>query len=122
MTALWFLILTLAVYRITRLYIYDTITKSFRGWVTNKLIMGWKGNSPVGTGSRYGKVRAWASDLVACTWCLGLWVAFVVAGITALATNWGPNVWEWIIVSLALAASQSFVHMTEDLFDTFIDD
>lgn len=74
MTALWFLIVVLATYRVTRLFTADRIMQPVRDFV---------------------EVRSqWLGYLVTCDWCLSMWVApwpllaYLRAG-DALVVQWG---------------------------------
>lgn len=116
MSTLAFVILSFAAYRVVRLYIWDTITKPLRAAINQKLMFGWKGQSPVGTGSTYGRIRLWATDLLSCQWCLGIWVSFGMTGLAWIVTDWSPDWWTYILTSLAVSAVQSWMHGVEDRF------
>lgn len=118
---MWFAILSLAVYRVTRLWLHDTITEPLRSRII--------GSEPESDGSqeRVGWLiehpngfTLWLYDLLTCQWCLGVWVSFGAVGVLALAGmqpyDASPlGVALAVATALALAAAQSAVHLVEDL-------
>jgi hypothetical protein len=80
-----FLVDCLAAFRLTRLAVDDTITATPRVWVSQR--------------SRF------LSDLLACYWCTGMWVA---AGVS-LARTVAPRQWGWVARMLAVAAAVGLV-------------
>jgi hypothetical protein len=117
MTWLQFFILTLAVYRTVRLWLYDTITEPLRARV-------------IGNEERSGFLidhangfTLWLLELLTCPWCLGVWVSFgAVAALSAAGTvdyGWSPaGVGAATATALAVAAAQSFWHLAEELVVT----
>lgn len=95
---LQFVIMTLAVARLTRIIVDDSISIPFRNWIEYKEA-GKDGHVPIIS----------LTTLVNCSWCAGFWMAVLVAGSTAL---WGNGDWLWWIW-LGLAASY-LVGMIED--------
>lgn len=77
-------ILSLAVFRLTRLFVYDTITQFMRDWFS--------GNNPF-------SLRGTIGTLINCSWCVGMWFALIVS-FAYFAT---PYAWYPLFV-LALAA------------------
>lgn len=121
-----FLIDALAVYRLTRLIVADTILDTPRAWLFRR----WPGTETIFLGSEVdiGDGAHWIVDtnrqLVAvnddefialqpswfgrwleCAWCVSVWVAPVVVA----ARLWLPG-WEWISLALAYAAVAGIVH------------
>ena len=92
---MWFVILTLAIYRTTRLWLYDVIAEPIRS-------------------------RVIGGDLLTCQWCLGVWVSFGAVAVLALG---GMQPYDASVLgvalavatALALAAAQSALHLVEDL-------
>lgn len=82
------LLISLATFRLVRLFTYDVITKFIRDWFTNS-----KTNSFAHT----------LGELLNCPWCTGLWFSFLVV-FAYFAT---PYAWP-IIILLALAGLASF--------------
>ncbi len=108
MTLTWleFFLLSLAVFRLTRLIVFDTITdfirRPFHEIAFEEL--------EDGTTSPYleikGKgLRHWIGELLSCYWCTGLWSA---AGLTAGYFYW-PGVFEVIILVLAASGLAAVV-------------
>ncbi len=71
LTIIDFLLLTLATWRITRLFVYDTITKFFREqfWDLVKVGKSFELEKP-----KFGPRRTLA-DLLSCPWCVSTWAA-----------------------------------------------
>lgn len=84
-------ILALATFRLTRLVVYDAITKWFRN-----LFVGTKEFTFLGT----------LNTLIHCPWCVGLWAAFFVATMYFLF----PESWFFIFI-LALGGVATFVQL-----------
>lgn len=83
-----FVLMALAVMRLTRLFTYDVITGFVRGW--------FEGANP-------DSLRGTLGSLLNCPWCTGLWFTLVVV-FFYFAT---PAAW-YAILLLALAALGSF--------------
>lgn len=84
--ALWLVINTLAVYRLTRLAIRDTILNRPRRWLVDRYEGG-------------------LVTLATCPWCLAVWIAAVVVALT-----WAiPSVWAFPAFGLALAAGTGWL-------------
>jgi hypothetical protein len=90
-----FLLIALAVFRLTRLVCYDVITEFIRDWL---------GKHPQGT--FFGTMSA----LVHCPWCTGLWFAFF--GVFFYFAT--PMAWPVILI-LALAAVATTLQLTANL-------
>jgi hypothetical protein len=90
-----FILLSLAVWRLTRLFTYDAITKFIRDWFV---------------GANPSTLRGTLHTLITCPWCTGLWFAFFTL-FFYLAT---PYAWPVILV-LALAAVGSFLQVLSNL-------
>lgn len=90
MTALEFLLVALAAYRITRLVTTDTILDRQRDWVAVRF-------------GQLGKLHT----LVTCPFCAGFWVSCAVLGF-ALGADLVRLPWEWaIIVAWSIAGAQA---------------
>lgn len=90
-----FVLMALAIFRLTRLVSYDHITDFFRDWC--------KGHDPESFFGTIGK-------LLACPWCTGLWFAFFVPFFFFLT----PYAW-FVILVLALGALGSFFQLLANL-------
>jgi hypothetical protein len=69
-----YVLITLAAWRLTRLFVYDAITKFIREqfWDVKKVGRGYKLEKP-----KVGPKRTMA-DLFSCPWCLGVWATALV--------------------------------------------
>lgn len=111
---MWFVILSLSVYRATRLWLHDVITEPVRSRVIGgEGRTGWCLTKPTG-------FRLWLLDLLTCQWCLGVWVSFAAVGALALGgmPPYDADLLGAVLAvatALALAATQSFWHLVEDL-------
>lgn len=99
----WLLINTLCAYRLTRLWVHDTLPPlpRLRAWVEARA---WKRHTTK-TGDDTGTVPFYGQPpavyLVSCAWCAGFWIA---AATTAAATLTPTPIWAWIAVPLAISA------------------
>ncbi len=90
-----FLLISLAVFRLTRLVCYDVITEFIREWLAKHE-----------QGTFFGTMSA----LVHCPWCTGLWFSFFVA-FSYFAT---PLAWPVILV-LAVASVATTLQLAANL-------
>lgn len=81
------LVLSLASYRLMRLIMLDDITVAIRGWVFDKV-------TPNG----------FIDSLLACPYCLSVWVSFGVFGLWA-ATPWA----NLVLIPLAIAGASTAI-------------
>lgn len=97
-----FVLVTLATFRIVRLFVYDTITKFFREqfWDTKTVGKNIMLKKPAGG------PRRTLADLLSCPWCFGMWAAAVVTFFYALT----PYAY-FIIVFLAIAGTAALVQV-----------
>lgn len=111
---MWFVILTLAIYRTTRLWLYDVIAEPIRSRVIGgETRPGWLLDHP-------NRFTLWLLDLLTCQWCLGVWVSIGAVAVLALG---GMQPYDASVLgvalavatALALAAAQSALHLVEDL-------
>ena len=86
-----FILLTLATFRLTRLFVYDSITAFIRGW-----FYGQPKTTFLGT----------LSTLINCPWCMGLWFAFFLAYVYFLT----PFAW-FFILALAVGGLATAVQI-----------
>lgn len=101
-----FFIFSFAVFRLTRLFVYDKITSFIRAPFIEELQI----TEPDGTVSTYTKIkgtglRKWIGELLSCYWCTGVWAsAFLL-----LCYYMIPKVIEPIIVLLAIAGVAAII-------------
>lgn len=85
-----FVILALAVFRLIRLFVYDTVTDFIRQYLAEYK-----------TGP-----RKTAADLLSCPWCTGIWMSLVVIFIYSAI----PYSWIFLLI-LALAGTGSIIQI-----------
>lgn len=78
-------VLALANYRLALLVAEDAITRPVRRWIL----------MPRG-GGRIGRVRRFATSLIGCTQCVGVWAAALLIGVWVAV----PHPLTWILVSI----------------------
>ena len=84
------IVLALAVYRITRLIVLDTIFDRPRDWASQKAI--------------------WLETLVTCPWCAGFWISLAATILYALS----PTVSFWLFLPFALSAVTGLLSRLEE--------
>lgn len=89
-------LLSLATFRLVRLFTYDHITAFLRDWVR-----------PAKDGTFLGTVR----DLLNCPWCTGVWFAF----LAYLGYSVSPEFVMPLVLILAIAALASFFQVFTNL-------
>jgi hypothetical protein len=90
-----FILMALAVFRLTRLFTYDSITAFIRGWFA--------GADPESLPGTLG-------TLINCPWCTGLWFALLVLFFYFAL----PTIAWYAILMLALAAAGSFIQLVSN--------
>lgn len=101
-----YLLITLATWRLTRLFVYDMITKFFREQFLDvkKVGRGFTLEKPK-TGP-----RRTVADLLACPWCFGVWAAAFVIFFYL----WTP--WSYYpVLLLAISAVATFLQLLSNL-------
>lgn len=74
-----FLLISLAIFRITRLVVYDKITQFLRdAFMRSRELVGDDGETYIERIPYRGGFMRTISDLLACPWCTGMWAALVV--------------------------------------------
>lgn len=101
-----FILLSLAVLRITRLVVYDKIAEWFRDLFTD---IKRAGDDLVRTKPKSG-VKKTVHELVHCPWCVGMWSALVVS----FFFFYTPYAW-FPIFALALSALSSFMQILSNM-------
>jgi hypothetical protein len=101
-----YVLITLASWRVTRLFVYDAITKFFREqfWDVTKVGKGYVLEKPK-TGP-----RRTLADLTSCAWCFGIWATASVTFLYLLS--------EWFMfltIFLALSAVATFLQLVSNL-------
>ncbi len=106
LTLVDYVLLTLASWRLTRLFVYDGITKFFREQFLDveKIGRGYELVKPK-TGP-----RRTLADLLSCPWCFGVWAAAMVIFVY-LITPYAV----YPVVLLALSAVATFLQLLSNL-------
>jgi hypothetical protein len=101
-----YVLITLATWRLTRLFLYDAITKFFREqfWDLVKEGKGYELEKP-----KFGPRRTLA-DLLSCPWCFGTWAAATII-FFYLLTPYAV----FPVMILALSAVASFLQICSNL-------
>ena len=105
------ILIILATFRLTRLFVYDKIAQFFRDWFLVKTVFPGENDelvivrrTPV-----YGPRRT-ISELLACPWCIGIWMALIVTFFYFYTT------FAWfIILLLAIAGSATFLQLLSNM-------
>lgn len=106
LTVIDFVLMTLATWRLTRLFVYDAITKFFREQFFDvvKVGRGYDLEKPT-----YGPRRT-VADLLTCPWCFGTWAAAMVI-FFYLLTSYAL----YPVLILAVSAVATFLQLTSNL-------
>src|SRR6185312_7362617 len=100
------LLMALAAFRITRLIVYDKITRWFRELFMHKKIVDTPQGEMVELSSYGSGIRHTISDLLACPWCIGFWSSIIIV-FCYFIFNWAWSV----IFFLAVAGTGSFIQL-----------
>lgn len=102
--------LSLAAFRITRLVVYDKITRFFREWFVEVQVEEIEGRQMVALTPVLHGIKGTIHDLLGCPWCIGVWSALVVVFCYFVFS------WAWIVLfMLAVAGVSSFIQLTSNL-------
>ena len=101
-----YVLITLATWRMVRLFVYDAITKFFREqfWDIVKVGKGLELEKP-----KFGPRRTLA-DLLSCPWCFSVWAAAMVSFIY-LISPYGV----YFVLLLAISAAATFLQLLSNL-------
>lgn len=95
------LIISLASFRITRLFVFDKITENLRSPFFDEMME----EGEIFLVPKPKGVRKWIGEMISCYWCTGIWVsAALVIGYTYLPSFFIP-----LIIIFAVAAIASVV-------------
>lgn len=106
-----------ATFRVTRLVVYDKITRWFRELFVDKQHIEREGSVQVEL-RPFGKgIRHTIHDLLQCPWCIGIWSGLIVASFYFLFS------WGWILILfLALSGAGSLVQILSNLIGWYAED
>lgn len=104
------ILIVLAVFRLTRLFVYDKVTRFVREWfVQNRLVLTETGAMIETTPFKKGFRRA-ISEILACPWCTGAWLSLPVVYCYFMYA------WSWyVIFVLAVAGMATCVQILVNL-------
>ncbi|PIT90971.1 sporulation protein [Candidatus Kaiserbacteria bacterium CG10_big_fil_rev_8_21_14_0_10_49_17] len=102
-----FFLLSLAAFRLTRLFVYDKITQFIRDWFLRKEVLAGEDGELVIVRRKYvqGPLRT-ASELLECPWCFGVWAAACVLFFYFITPLSVP-----VILLLAIAGVATFFQL-----------
>ena len=93
LTPFTFLLFVLAIYRLAMLVSQDILTAGIRNQLGKRVA----GKPPY-------SLSWYLAELINCPYCTGVWIALVCAFL--ITNEWQ----EWIVIWLALAGGQAFLH------------
>lgn len=101
-----FILFSLAVFRLTRLFVFDQITSFLRApFMMDYEETNDQGNKEIYVIPREGGLRGFIGELLSCYWCTGIWVAIGLWGLFELY----PNFAEPFIIIAAIAGFAAII-------------
>ena len=100
--AISFLVLTFAVFRITRFVLFDTIIDGTRNKWYNFLLRGY----------RFKFLKNKAMELTSCSWCFSVHVSYTVYSFYTRTWPWELGVRGWLTV-VGIAGAAGLLHAYE---------
>jgi hypothetical protein len=104
------ILIILASFRITRLIVYDKVTRFFREWFVEKREVIIESKTYVEIIPYTSGFRATLHELLNCPWCIGMWAALITT-FAYFAFDWS---W-FVILFLAIAGVASFIQILANL-------
>lgn len=99
-----------AVFRLTRLFVYDKIVEFVRDWFL-KVEEEYRDGSIVAVRRKFDRgVRRAVSDLFDCPWCISVWMALALVFLYFFS----PVFW-YVILLLAISGAASFLQILSNL-------
>lgn len=105
-----FVLIILATFRLTRLFVYDTVAQFIRDWFLDKTEREENGEVFVVREKPKGGVKRALADLMSCPWCFGLQAAILVVFFYFLT----PITWI-IVLMLAVAGVATLIQLLANL-------
>ncbi len=104
-------LISLAIFRITRLFVYDKITQFLRDlFMQGRSVVGEDGQTYIERRPYRGGPLRTISDLLACPWCTGMWASlFVVYFYYTLPFAW------YVILMLAIAGVGNLMQLVANM-------
>jgi len=104
------ILMSLAAFRVTRLVVYDKITRWFRELFVEKIEFQKDGVTWVDIRSPHQGFFGTVHDLLGCPWCIGFWSAIVIA------FSYFMFPWAWFVIFfLALAGAGSLIQLLANM-------
>lgn len=104
------LLLALATFRLTRLFVYDKITLWFRSLFLDSRENTLDGVVYIERTKPFSGPRRTISDLLACPWCISVWFALLLSTLYFLAP------WSWyLILMLAISSVATLLQLFANL-------
>lgn len=101
-----FILFSLAVFRLSRLVVYDKIMESFRSpFMKEYKEVNEEGETEVFIVPREKGVRGWIGELLSCYWCTGIWAS---VGLLLLKENF-PLFSHYLLYILAAAGLAALI-------------
>ena len=106
-----FMLIILATFRVTRLFVYDKVTQFIRDWFVRKeVIEGDNGEIIIMRQNLARGPRRTIHELLSCPWCFGMWAGLSVSFFYYLT----PLAWFPILV-LAVSGAGSFIQILSNM-------
>lgn len=103
-------LIILATFRLTRLFVYDKITQFIRDWFIHKAVVEGENELIIVRQNIASGPRRTIHELLACPWCFGMWSGFVVGFFFFLT----PLAWFPILV-LAVSGVATFLQLLSNM-------
>lgn len=106
-----FFVIVLAVYRLTRLIVFDNITEILRRPFLETVEETLEDGSiqlfvvPKGKG-----IRRWIGELISCYWCTGIWCSFIMLTLLHLF----PDYFIFVVYGLGIAGGAGIIETIMD--------
>lgn len=99
-------LMVLAAFRMTRLVVYDKVSRFFREWFLDSREIEQDGKTVIELTVPEAGMRRTLHDLVDCPWCIGMWSALIIT------LSYFIFPWAWfVILFLAVAGASSFIQV-----------
>lgn len=104
------ILMAFATFRVTRLIVYDKITRWFRELFVRKEMVEQDGEQWVQLEPYQNGFRGTVHDLLQCPWCIGFWSALAIAFMYFMFD------WSWFLIFfLALAGAGSLLQLVANM-------
>ena len=105
------ILMSFAAFRVTRLIVYDKITRWFRELFVKKVEFMKEGEAWLKIEAPTHGFTGTVHDLLGCPWCIGFWSALVISFLYFMYP------WAWFVIFfLALAGAGSLLQLLSNMF------